>query len=377
MPADRIIIVHRPGGFNAAATNRMVKYAEVIGKSGHETVLVMGSDDPSFLPDVPGVRQERIVWKKRHFRSLEKLESYWLILRAIRRNKVVGVTIVFTYGLPCFMYFLSRRKYKLFSEQTELLCDHQLSFYDTIRDKLRMKLSRRMDGLIVISNALKEYFSDLGVCNLTIVNMFVDQSRFVRLESSVEDYIAYCGTVSMHKDGVDILVQAFSRLHKSHPLMKLMIIGRFLTSTDEVMVKKLVNDLSLQDSVLFTGFVHSDRIPELLSKARILALARPDSPQARYGFPTKLGEYLATGRPVVVTRTGEIDKFLRDGVNCIFAKPGDSDGFAEKLCWALDHYDEACEIAGKGCELVGSAFSADVQVMHAIDFIDATISEEK
>ena len=47
----------------------------------------------------------------------------------------------------------------------------------------------------------------------------------------------------------------------------------------------------------------------------MLVLARPDNIQAKGGFPTKLGEYLATGNPVVVTKVGEIPNYLIDGVN--------------------------------------------------------------
>ena len=60
-------------------------------------------------------------------------------------------------------------------------------------------------------------------------------------------------------------------------------------------------------------------MPKYLCNAKLLALARPDSIQAQGGFPTKLGEYLATGRPVVVTKVGEIPDYLEDGVNAFLS----------------------------------------------------------
>ena len=50
-------------------------------------------------------------------------------------------------------------------------------------------------------------------------------------------------------------------------------------------------------------------------------MARPDSRQARGGFPTKLGEYLATGKPVCVTKVGEITVYLEDNVSAFLAEP--------------------------------------------------------
>ncbi len=57
----------------------------------------------------------------------------------------------------------------------------------------------------------------------------------------------------------------------------------------------------------------------------------PDSKQAQGGFPTKLGEYLATGNPVCATTVGEIPDYLVDGESVYFAVPGSVDSFADAM----------------------------------------------
>ena len=64
----------------------------------------------------------------------------------------------------------------------------------------------------------------------------------------------------------------------------------------------------------------------------------------------KLGEYLATGRPVIVTDTGEISKYLKDKVNARIVKAGDESDFTEKLMWMLENPEESCKIGIKGRE---------------------------
>ena len=77
--------------------------------------------------------------------------------------------------------------------------------------------------------------------------------------------------------------------------------------------------------MVFTDSVSPTTIPQYFMDAEMLVLARPDNIQAKYGFPTKLGEYLLSGRPVVLTDVGNITDFLKDGVSAFIAKPGDID----------------------------------------------------
>ena len=84
------------------------------------------------------------------------------------------------------------------------------------------------------------------------------------------------------------------------------------------------------DLKMLNGLSHKDAV-RIMAGARCLVLARPDSLQARAGFPTKLGEYLALGRPVVVTKVGEIPRYLEDGVSAYLVEPGDVAGLAKKI----------------------------------------------
>ena len=68
-----------------------------------------------------------------------------------------------------------------------------------------------------------------------------------------------------------------------------------------------------------------------------MALARPTNKQAEGGFPTKLGEYLATGNTVVVTNVGEIGEFLHDKVNAFVSDPDSPEKNFVKLFWIKIH----------------------------------------
>ena len=169
-------------------------------------------------------------------------------------------------------------------------------------------------------------------------------------------------------DGVDVLIKSFSIFHKSHPDYKLYLIGLFESKYHEEAVKSLIKELQLEDSVICTGSMLPEELANCLINASILALARPNNEQAKYGFPTKLGEYLCTGNPVVVTKVGEIPIFLHDRQNAVMAEPDSVESFAENLNWVASHYAEAKQIAQEGMNLVHKEFSSEYQSKLAADF---------
>ena len=203
-----------------------------------------------------------------------------------------------------------------------------------------------------------------------MINMIVDTSRFLGIEKqSSEKYIAYCGTASNNKDGVDELIRAFAILVSKHPDYKLYIIGNTPSKDQRFGNLELVKSLGIEKNVVFTGIVSRDEIPQLLKNAEILALDRPDNLQAKYGFPTKLGEYLLTGNPVVVTNVGDIPLFLKNGISAFIADPQNAQSFADKLCWVIEHPKEAKVVGENGKRIAEMSFSYLTETKKLVNII--------
>lgn len=232
---------------------------------------------------------------------------------------------------------------------------------------------KKLAGLFTISEPLRQHFISMGCDpNKThIINMTVDASRFIGVtkQNVKEKYIAYCGTASNNKDGVDELIKAFAIVSNHHPNFKLYIIGKTPSRNDEIGNIALIHQLGLQDKVVFTGIIPSCNIPQLLLNAEILALDRPDSLQAQCGFPTKLGEYLLTGNPVVVTKVGDIPRFLVDGETALLCKEKSPDEFSSKLIWAIEHPKDARAIGERGRNVALKEFNSDIEAKKILNVI--------
>ena len=146
-------------------------------------------------------------------------------------------------------------------------------------------------------------------------------------------------------------------MHKLHPDVKLYIIGKTPDKDDVSGNLKLIENLGVKSSVVFTGIVSAAEMPQILKNATVLALDRPDSLQAQCGFPTKLGEYLLTENPVVVTKVGDIPLFLKDGETALLSEERNPQEFSSKLLWALEHPEEAVEIGKAGAQVAMREFN--------------------
>jgi glycosyltransferase involved in cell wall biosynthesis len=80
-----------------------------------------------------------------------------------------------------------------------------------------------------------------------------------------------------------------------------------------------------------------------LAAADALMLPLPDSLANRGRFPTKLGEYLAMGKPVVTNPTGDVGALLRRTGAAVLA-PDDSQGYADAVVALLKDPDRRQEL---------------------------------
>jgi glycosyltransferase involved in cell wall biosynthesis len=130
--------------------------------------------------------------------------------------------------------------------------------------------------------------------------------------------------------------------------LKFVLIGDSIKTSSIPTYHGYAEKLAISERVFFTGFATRSDLLSYLVHATILVLAKPSNRQSEAAFPTKLGEYLATGKPVLATRTIQIDSYLDDNHDIFLAPPDDVDAFAERLRYILLHQDEAAVVGQRG-----------------------------
>lgn len=336
---------------NTAVTNRCMGMIKRFSERGIRTEVVYftSGDCVSKAPFFPNIKYlyywEKLGIKNSKIQYLLSTTLYaWHFCSKVKKGDRV-----YLYGCNHLVNMLVKRKdIEVYQERTEHPAVSRLPFSNMEK---YLKNCAKLTGMFVISNQLKTYFESIGVYRerIHIINMTVDYSRFEKIERNAsERYIAYCGKATNNKDGVDDLIKAFALTSQTHEDVKLYIIGSPPNSSEESGNLELVERLGISDKVVFVGVVNSQEMPQILKNAEILALARPDNIQSKYGFPTKLGEYLLTGNPVVITSVGDIPLFLKDNYSAFIACPNNPEVFSRKLNWVLDNKAEANAVGNNG-----------------------------
>lgn len=364
-----MIIIGWKYGDNTATFQRMWGVAKSVAESGHHVCFVFlmtnnGEKNEEYIPNLECI----YLWEKCKFQNkwFCLLHSLFCLFRILHKGDIVlyytFFPVLFVIGMiPQLNLLIECNEYPPFTLKKKKWGHLYLKWY--------LHLSRKAKQIFVISGKLRNYFISQGVRSdlIQILNMTVDIRRFERIQKQVsERYIAYCGSVTSFKDGVDILLKAFAIVVKKVPNLKLYILGNVVYDEDKRMFEQIIRDDKIGDKIYMPGSVSAEILPQYLKNAEILALARPDNVQAAYGFPTKLGEYLLTGNPVVVTRVGELDNFLVDRESCLFANPDSIEDFADKLQWLLMHPDEGRQIGKNGKRVAELNFNSRIEAQKII-----------
>ncbi len=219
------------------------------------------------------------------------------------------------------------------------------------------------DVLIVISTDLVKYFSTYFKKKILLFPIVVEPDRFKQVTDTRYNfpYIAYCGDLSIYKDGLDILIDSFARIANKYKKHNLVLIGEIDNSPDREMIHNKIILNKLTDRVILTGLIPFNEMPAYLKNADALLLSRPDNIQARFGMPTKLGEYLISGKPVILTSVGDITIYLKDGESAFITTPGDYNAFAEKIDYVLGNYENAIEVGLNGKKVCEEHFNYKIQ----------------
>ena len=183
-------------------------------------------------------------------------------------------------------------------------------------------------------------------------------------------YIFHAGTLYQQKDGILGMIEAFGMAKQRLQMpIKYILTGTVETSPQSKEIQCLIKKFHLEDSVEFVGYLVREQIKEYLSKASLVISNRPKSKQDYYGFSTKVGEYLASGTPLITTNWGEAVNWLKDGESAYIIEPEDTNALANAIVQVFSNLDQARQIGKAGQQLCQRCFDYRVWSNPLVDFL--------
>lgn len=367
-----LIITSEAFPYGMAGTNRIISLAKGFKLNGIEvevlSIFKYGKSYSQINFPVHGTYEgiaytNVLIAEAKHLTRLERVikRNICLLLILIYLIRKVDKNTKILYYSPWIWPALLVRLFTLF--RRNILVKEETE-HPSLRLKGKSKIYRTIylnhyyqifDGLFVITQNLHDFFvRELRYRKpILIVPMVVDLESYTNDNKTIHNTIVFSGELDIEKEGLDILLCAFAAFVGKHPEYVLDLYGKPVSHTQELRISDLIAQLSLSKSVRLNGFKTRDELTEILSTARILVFTRPPSLQAKYGFSTKLGEYLAVGKPVIATKVGEIDHYLVDRVNAFLADP-ECFSVHAKMEEIVNDYEFALEVGkeARNCAII-------------------------
>ena len=202
--------------------------------------------------------------------------------------------------------------------------------------------ARRADGLMTTANGQMTYFEKRPALTLVAPNGVsrdrreaLEQLAPPRFDSRV---VLYAGLLGFNH-GIDTLVEVARRL----PSVTFRIAG---DGPERGMVERAVREEGLSNVELLGHLTGRDLLNAYEDASVLISVVRA-SPVNRWTQPSKLWEYMASGRPVVHAGEGEVPDLLAGTNTVTLAPAGDVTAIAEGIESILTHPGVALDRAAR------------------------------
>lgn len=219
------------------------------------------------------------------------------------------------------------------------------------------RLAPLSDAVIGISRLLTDHFSRLKIPSICIPAI-IDPGRWstdagtVPARDDAAFHVTYLGDMA-NRDGPMIMMHAIRRVLSAGHDVFFDVVGSAGVGQFGHEAKALAeSDPVLRGHVKFWGRVSDDEVRAKLSGSDALLFTRLSGRAAQAAFPTRLPEYLMSGRPVIASAVGDIPRYLEDGREAILVTADSEDSLADGILRLLampDHGRAVGEAGRRKC----------------------------
>jgi glycosyltransferase involved in cell wall biosynthesis len=155
----------------------------------------------------------------------------------------------------------------------------------------------------------------------------------------------WCGMADGYLKDIFFLLDALSLLTGNRgKASRLRIAGPCSHETKSRIISYSSSKHVHPNRVDITGFISDEELWRHCKTADALLMPMWDNDRSMTRFPTKLGLFLASGRPIVTSRVGEIRHFLTNET-AFFYSPGDASSLSKSLDYLLKNPDKGIQLS--------------------------------
>ncbi|MDG2049826.1 MAG: glycosyltransferase family 4 protein [Myxococcota bacterium] len=238
---------------------------------------------------------------------------------------------------------------------------------------------READGIVVNTQAFIEHITSAGVPRerIELVYNGIDANRFQprpRDEELEKEFdlegrttVAYIGTLGL-AHGLAAVIETADALRGEKEILFLLIGG----GAEGDRLEKLIAERQLSN-IRLIGLQPRDRMPAWIATVDILLVCLRDLPVFETVIPSKIFEFLAQQRPVIVTARGEIARMAQEADVALVTEPENPQALADAIQHVRAHPIEAQRRAAAGAQWVQEQFQREHLAQKMLQFVEKTL----
>jgi glycosyltransferase involved in cell wall biosynthesis len=311
---------------------------------------------------------------KRNLLKIRGILKECLFVRNLKRSKKLDYAILSTNSFFSVFYYCVLSK--IFRFKTIL---NYVEYYSAINkegDKLGLRINNKLfdryaprmaDFVFPISEFLIYHLKDIApekkYLKVPILSEFSDNNTKHNVEN--QKYFLFCGALS-YIEVVKFIIDSFCLLNNNSVFLYLVVNG---SKEQKDKLDDYLRLNSQKSKIKIFSNLEQDKLEAYYNNATGLLIPLRPTIQDEARFPHKIGEYLASGNPVISTNFGEVKHYFTDGENMLIAEGYDPKSFAGKMQFVLDNMAAARKIGENGREMSLKNFDYKLYGERIVNFL--------
>jgi colanic acid biosynthesis glycosyl transferase WcaI len=240
-------------------------------------------------------------------------------------------------------------------------------------------LYRRADRIVVVAPAFKDHLIrhwNVPAAKTSVVENGVEIDLFrldpaameVRKQLKLEDrfLICYIGTMG-NAHGLETLIAAAEELRAALPNAMFLLIGE---GAEKERIVQLAAAGALTN-IQFLGEQPRERIPAYISAADLCLVMLKKTELFKTVIPTKLLEYMACERPVIVAVDGQARQIVEEASAGVFVEPENSQDLVQAILRLAEDPAKRRQMGASGRQYISNKFSREKTARDYITVLEA------
>jgi glycosyltransferase involved in cell wall biosynthesis len=196
-----------------------------------------------------------------------------------------------------------------------------------------------------------------------------DKWRFIEPLRRDRPYLAFCAFLDAYMHDVAFVLEAYRLLERRE--CDLVMVGPASPKNRRTILEAAKAAGVAGNVCLITDFLSETQLLSLYAGAAALLAPLHWDDRSRARFPSKLGDYLMSGRPVVTSAVGEVAGYFVDGRDAFVCTSDDPAAFASKIGEALESGDHRISVGSEGRRLAERSFDYRVHGRRLSRFVES------